>query len=79
MTLAEAKKELEKFVRLKTTQRPAFVDVLLAAKEGRPGCWIPVTVCSVYECSVCHAGIMTGQIEGYKFCQNCGASMEVKE
>ena len=29
MTLEEAKKELEKFVKLKTTQRPAFLDVIL--------------------------------------------------
>lgn len=33
MTLTEAKKELEKFVELKTTMRPAFVDVLLQAEE----------------------------------------------
>ena len=31
MTLPEAKAELEKFVKLKTTLRPAFVDVLLDA------------------------------------------------
>lgn len=31
MTLPEAKAELEKFVKLKTTLRPAFVDVLLNA------------------------------------------------
>lgn len=37
MTLDEAKAELEKFVRLKTTMRPAFIDVLLNA-----GKWIPV-------------------------------------
>lgn len=33
MTLKEAKDELVKFVKLKTTQRPAFVDVLLEAEE----------------------------------------------
>lgn len=33
MTLEQAKAELEKFVKLKTTQRPAFVDVLLEAEE----------------------------------------------
>lgn len=38
MTLPEAKAELEKFVKLKTTLRPAFVDVLLDACK-----WIPVT------------------------------------
>ena len=38
MTLNEAKAELEKFVKLKTTMRPTFVDVLLNAEK-----WIPVT------------------------------------
>ena len=33
MTLDEAKRDLEKFVKLKTTLRPAFVDVLLNAEE----------------------------------------------
>lgn len=31
MTIEEAKKELEKFVKLKTTQRPLFLDVILDA------------------------------------------------
>lgn len=31
MTITEAKRELEKFVRLKTTMRPVFVDVILEA------------------------------------------------
>ena len=33
MTLEKAKQELEKFVQLKTTLRPSFVDVLLNAEE----------------------------------------------
>lgn len=33
MTLDEAKKEMVKFVELKTTLRPAFVDVVLKAEE----------------------------------------------
>lgn len=33
MTLENAKAELEKFVKLKTTMRPAFVQPLLDAKE----------------------------------------------
>lgn len=32
MTIEEAKAELEKFVNLKTTMRPTFVDVLLKAE-----------------------------------------------
>lgn len=32
MTIDEAKKELEKFVKLKTTMRPAFLDVILKAE-----------------------------------------------
>lgn len=31
MTLEEAKRELVKFVKLKTTQQPAFLDVILEA------------------------------------------------
>ena len=37
MTLEEAKKELEKFVKLKTTQRPAFLDVILEGLEYEEG------------------------------------------
>lgn len=37
MTLEKAKQELEKFVQLKTTLRPSFVDVLLNA-EGVVRC-----------------------------------------
>lgn len=33
MTLDEAKKEMVKFVELKTTLRPAFVDAILKAEE----------------------------------------------
>lgn len=33
MALEKAKQELEKFVQLKTTLRPSFVDVLLNAEE----------------------------------------------
>lgn len=33
MTLDEAKKAMAKFVELKTTLRPAFVDVILKAEE----------------------------------------------
>ena len=40
MTLEEAKVELEKFVSLKTTMRPAFVQPLLDAKEVKHGEWI---------------------------------------
>ncbi len=36
MTIEEAKKELEKFVRLKTTMRPLFVDIILQALEAEP-------------------------------------------
>lgn len=40
MTIEEARKELDKFVRLKTTQRPVFVDVILEATESELK-WIP--------------------------------------
>lgn len=34
MTLEEAKNELEKFVKLKTSLRPAFLDVILKAEPS---------------------------------------------
>ena len=35
MTIEEAKKELERFVKIKTTLRPAFLDVILNALETK--------------------------------------------
>lgn len=40
MTLSEAKVELEKFVKQKTTMRPAFLDAILSADLQSE--WIPV-------------------------------------
>lgn len=65
MTLEKAKQELEKFVQLKTTLRPAFVDVLLNAEEVKHGHWIIEDIYTyersyggtlyepVYKCSCC--------------------------
>ena len=85
MTLEEARKELEKFVRLKTTQRPVFLDVILEATEPKRGHWELYDSQSGYaynwRCSACkkyhfHNGEM---LEKYKYCPNCGAKMFDKD
>ena len=52
MTLEEAKKDLERFVSLKTSMRPVFVDVLLQAEEVRHGHWIEHDIGLI--CSECN-------------------------
>ena len=77
MTLDEAKKAMVKFVELKTTLRPAFVDPILKAEEVKRGHWIahgksiigiPVERCS--ECAEWSCGF------NQKYCPKCGAKME---
>lgn len=65
MTLEKAKQELQKFVQLKTTLRPSFVDVLLNAEEVKHGHWTIEDIVTyersyggtlyepVYKCSCC--------------------------
>ena len=83
MTLEEAKKDLERFVSLKTTMRPAFVQPLLDAKEVKRGEWITVkdNDTPMLECSVCGsrarkynymASVVT---KGLSYCPYCGAQM----
>ena len=87
MTLAEAKKELEKFVELKTTMRPAFVDVLLQAEEVRHGRWRDSKDTGVIfmECSVCkarakkYAYLGAVGTNGIRYCPYCGAKMDEVE
>lgn len=85
MTLQEARDELEKFVKLKTTMRPTFVDVLLEATAEKRGRWIVDTAFGndvmsdeqMVICSVCGKGIFWGK---QNYCPNCGAKMdEVKD
>lgn len=80
MTLDEAKRDLEKFVKLKTTLRPAFVDVLLDAQEVKHGHWVLAGYMGqgtrISKCSIC--GWQTPDDGNY--CSNCGAKMdEVKD
>lgn len=83
MTLDEAKKAMVKFVELKTTLRPAFVDPILKAEEVKHGHWINKGFEPV-RCSVC--GITVDAINGipwaiksFKYCPYCGAKMDEVE
>lgn len=73
MDLTEAKKEMERFVKLKTTMRPTFVDVLLQAQEAKHGTWQRGRKKYWnFRCSEC--GIETPWDS--PFCPQCGAQME---
>lgn len=80
MTLDEAKRDLEKFVKLKTTLRPAFVDVFLNTEEVKHGHWdfkplwqgADAKYC---ECSVCNKPAWWVS----DYCPNCGAKMDEVE
>lgn len=81
MTIEEAKVDLEKFVRLKTTMRPAFLDVILNALEEKQGYWVQ-QFHNVYKCSNC--GFSESDIlhstkdwamEEFRYCPYCGAKM----
>lgn len=85
MTLDEAKKEMVKFVELKTTLRPAFVDVILNAEEVKHGHWTDNGHIGKRRwCSLC-GGIAFEQYDDYglaevtesDYCPHCGARMEV--
>lgn len=86
MTLEEAKVELEKFVKLKTTMRPVFVQPLLDAKEVKHGHWIEVQRIhekdhtAICECSLCGdtVWVYDGQ-RAWNYCPNCGAKMDEVE
>ena len=91
MTLEEAKKDMERFVSLKTTMRPAFVDVLLQAEEVRHGHWISCDNDNdaPYECSVC-GGVLPHENKKWlsfcevvwckkPYCAICGAKMDEVE
>ena len=86
MTLEEAKAELDKFVKLKTTMRPTFADVLMSddVVEVRHGLWKNEidTGAEMMACSVCGARVVklpyisaVGR-KGYAYCPYCGAKME---
>jgi hypothetical protein len=82
MTLVEAKKDLEKFVELKTTLRPTFVDVLLNTEEVKHGHWNDKSVAFYRKCSECGCCVewdkkpfLFGKGD-YNYCPNCGAKMD---
>ena len=80
MTLEKAKKDMERFVSLKTSMRPAFVDVLLQAEEVRHGHWEYKPLwkgneAKYCECSACHHPAWWAT----DYCSNCGAKMDEVE
>lgn len=89
MTLDEAKKAMVKFVELKTTLRPAFVDPILKAEEVKHGQWITVSdgygngvaTARICECSLCKDTVWVYKDERRKwnYCPRCGAQMEVED
>lgn len=85
MTNTEAIKELEKFVRLKMSQRPAFLDVAIEAlrkAEPRKGITEIDTGCPMYVCPVCEKR-MIGNIYDdkchYRFCAYCGQALDWRD
>ncbi len=83
MTLEKAKKEMVKFVELKTTLRPSFVDPILNAVEAKHGHWVNKGL-EPLRCSEC--GIMVDVYNGipwacksFVYCPNCGAKMDEVE
>lgn len=79
MTLEEAKKDLERFVSLKTSMRPAFVDVLLQAEpvmHGEWKVWYHGDNNFSYSCNVCGIG---SSLVKTRYCPYCGAKMEDPE
>lgn len=90
MTLEEAKKDLERFVSLKTSMRPAFVDVLLQAEEIRHGHWIEHDIGLI--CSECNHFTEAMYDEPFNnefgigwawrrpyYCGYCGAKMDSED
>lgn len=78
MTLENAKAELEKFVSLKTTMRPAFVQPLLDAKEVKHSHWVIERGETVMHCNSCGWAFeyYGGLEEEWNYCPHCGAKME---
>ena len=77
MTLDEAKKAMVKFVELKTTLRPAFVDPILKAEEVKHGHWVDSGYMNVgHHCSLCGGYVVAGK---GKYCPHCGARMDEVE
>ena len=48
-------------------------------EELNKGEWKKISPAGIYECSCCGQNVMTSDIECYKFCHGCGASMRAKE
>ena len=44
-----------------------------AQPERKTGRWIKISPAGIYECSKCGGNLMTGDIECYEFCHQCGS------
>lgn len=47
----------------------------LYCPERPQGEWKQISPAKIYECTNCGQTVMTGDIECYQFCHNCGADM----
>ena len=79
MTLEEAKDEMLKFVKLKTTMMPVFATVIMEQAEPvKRGRWIYLYD-GDYKCSQCGNWLTceeTPRESGLLYCPNCGAKMD---
>jgi hypothetical protein len=57
------------------THLQAFNMAISALSENK-GEWKRISPAGIYECSECGQNVMTSDIECYKFCHGCGASMK---
>lgn len=73
MSIEDAKKEMEKFVKAKTTLRPAFVDVLLNMEPVKHGEWIELGD-ELYKCPFCGYEAQVNIIGWH--CAKCGARLD---
>lgn len=84
MKLEDAKAEMLKFVKLKTTMMPSFVQPLLVSVEQKHGEWVteidtdvPMLKCSVCGCRATKYNYLASVgTKGLAYCPYCGAQME---
>lgn len=83
MTVDESISELERFVKMKTTLRPVFVDVIENAAQNRIGVE-PLQIedtFAVFRCPICKRAVGCWNLEHTKvlrqeFCGGCGKAVK---